>query len=425
MQILRLNTKKAHDYVKKLKERNRLRVDKEEVVRRIIEDVRRKGDSALLKYTRKFDFPITDIKVSPGEIIEGWKNVERSYISSIDALIERIKNFEKRTIPKSWIRESRGVLTGQYVNPIESVGIYVPGGKASYPSSLLMCAVPAKMAGVKRIVVVSPPDKRGKINPHILVAASRLSIKEIYKAGGAQAIAALACGTQTIPKVEKIVGPGNIYVALAKKLVRGEVEIDTLAGPSEICILAASSANPQIIAADILSQAEHDRDAVCVCITPSMKLAEKIERQIQVQKRKLRRTGILNSALKKGAIIITRNISEGVEIVNTIAPEHLEILTENPFGILPRIKNAGAIFLGKYSPVAFGDYIAGPNHVIPTGGTARFSSPLSIRDFFKVSNVISCNADGFGKLVNTGIKLAGIEEMDAHINALKIRQKIN
>jgi len=425
MKIFRWNTARAKSYIAEISCRSsRGAAGKEKEAGRIVDDVRRNGDRALRKYTRRFDAPVRNIRVTQAEIAEAYRKVDPAFVFTVDELAGRVAEFEKKSVQKSWMKESAGVIAGQYVNPVESVGIYVPGGKAAYPSSLIMCAVPARLAGVKRIVVVTPPGRDGRINPCVLTAAARMSVKEIYKVGGAQAIAALAYGTGTIKKVDKIVGPGNVYVSAAKKLVRGDVEIDILAGPSEILVLADGKARPDFIAADLLSQAEHDANALCVCVTPSMKLAKEVEKEIKVQGRNLKRKEILGSALRNCAVIVTGDMREGVDIANAVAPEHLEILAENPFSVLPGITNAGAVFLGAYSPVVLGDYAAGPNHVIPTAGAARFSSPLSVRDFYKRSNVLSCDAKGFWKLLRIAAKFAEAEGLDAHANALKIRNNV-
>ena len=426
MKIIKYGTKQFDGFINSMRSKNMLKPGIEKTVRGIIENVRIKGDNALLGYTKKFDCPkmkISDLRVKSSEIIKAYGSIERSFISAVNSLIGNIKNFEKRSIQRSWIKETGGIMLGKYLRPLDRVAIYVPSGSAPYPSSLIMCAVPAKMAGVKEIVVVSAPDKKGKIDPRILLAANKLSIREIYKAGGAQAIAALAYGTRTIPRVDKIVGPGNVYVALAKKILFGQVDIDTIAGPSEVAIITDKSTDPSYVAADMLSQSEHDAMAVSICITTDKKLAVSVEKEISVQKAKLKRAKILSVSLCNQAIIITENESQSIDAANIIAPEHLEILTKNPFDMLNKIKNAGAIFLGEYSPVAIGDYAAGPSHVLPTAGTARFFSPLSIMDFMKCSNVISCNKDGFKRLLPVAKKFAEAEGFDAHLNSLIIREK--
>jgi len=424
MKILKVGTTEANKYIGRIVNRSAYNRNSEKKVCRIIEDVRRSGDAAILKYTRLFDSPgmkLKDLKVGTGEILDSYNYVERKHLSAIDQLIKRISEFEKRLKTSSWMRERKGVILGQYIIPLEKVGIYVPGGGASYPSSFLMCAVPAKLAGVKRIIVTSPPDKKGKLNPYLLVAANKLGVSEIYKIGGAQAIAGLAYGTQILPRVDKIVGPGNIYVTLAKKAVFGDVDIDGLAGPTEVLILADGYANSRFIASDLLSQAEHAPDALAVCITSSLRLAHSILREIQIQTQDLSRKGIINLSLKKGAIILTDSMDEGINLTNQIAPEHLEVFSKNPFSLLNKIKNAGAIFLGSYAPVSIGDYIAGPSHVLPTGGSARFFSPLSLRDFLKVSNVISCDKSGLENIGKKAMRIAEIEGLDAHAKSIELR----
>ena len=424
MKILKFGTKEAKKYIHGIVNRCACGPDLEKDVSGIIGEVRRSGDAAILKYTKKFDCPgmkLKDLKVKTGEILGSYDYVEREHLSAIDRLIKRIKKFEERSKPKSWMEERRGVMLGQYVMPLEKVGIYVPGGVAAYPSSFLMCAVPAKLAGVKRIVVVSPPDKKGNLNPYLLVAANKLGIGEIYKIGGAQAIAGLACGTQIVPRVDKIVGPGNIYVAMAKKAVFGSVGIDFLAGPSEVLIIADGRANARFIASDLLSQAEHAPDALAICITPSSDLARRVQGEIQAQIQRLSRRGIIKLSLKNGAVILTSSINESINLANRIAAEHVEIFTENPFSLLSKVRNAGAIFLGSYTPVSVGDYIAGPSHVLPTAGSARFFSPLSVRDFMKISNVVSCTKRGLEDIGKSAIKIAEIEGLDAHIKSIKVR----
>ena len=426
MRILKLKTTEAKNYINRIVNRSTCSRNLEKKIYRIIEDVRKADDAAILKYTRLFDCPgmrLKDLRVRIGEILDSYNYVEHKALSAIEQLIERINKFEKRLLLKSWMKERKGVMLGQYIMPLEKVGIYVPGGVASYPSSLLMCAVPAKLAGVKRIVVVSPPDKKGRLNPYLLVAANKLGIDEIYKIGGAQAIAALTYGTRTVPRVDKIVGPGNIYVTLAKKAVFGKVDIDFLAGPTEVLILADRYANPKFIASDLLSQAEHAPDALCICITLSSRLAQSILKEIQVQMQSLSRKNIITLSLKKGAIIIVDDLNEGITLINQIAPEHLQVFTRTPFSLLNKIRNTGAIFLGSYTPVSIGDYIAGPSHVLPTGGTARFFSPLSILDFIKISNIISCTREGLENIGMMATRIAEIEGLDAHIKSIGVRIK--
>lgn len=426
MRIIRANTSAGKSYINKIINRSAYSRNLEKKVREIIENVRRTGNAAILKYTRLFDCPqmkLRDLKVRTGEILDSYNYVQRKYLSAIDRLIERISRFERGLKPKSWMKEKGGVMLGQYAMPLEKVGIYVPGGAASYLSSFVMCAVPAKLAGVKKIVMVSPPDRKGKLNPYLLVVANKLGVSEIYKIGGAQAIAGLAYGTQIIPGVDKIVGPGNIYVTLAKKAVFGDVDIDFLAGPTEVLILADGNENAEFIASDLLSQAEHSPDALAICITTSLNLANNIIKEINIHIKNLSRKNIINLSLKNCVIILAHNIEEGIKLTNQIAPEHVEVFVKNPFSLLNKIKNAGAIFLGSHTPVSIGDYMAGPSHVLPTAGSARFFSPLSIRDFMKVSNVISCTRKGLRDIGKTAIKIAEIEGLDAHIKSIETRIK--
>ena len=426
MKILKFETTEAKNYIKKIVNRSACSHNLEKKVYRIVDDVRRSGDRAVLKYTKQFDcsgIRLKDLKVRATEILDSYNYVKRKHLSAIEQLVKRISKFEKRLKPKSWMEEKQGMILGQYIMPLEKVGIYVPGGGASYISSFLMCAVPAKLAKVKKIVVASPPDRDGRLNPYLLVAANKLGISEIYKIGGAQAIAGLAYGTQILPRVDKIVGPGNIYVTLAKKVVFGDVDIDFLAGPTEILILADRHANARFIASDLLSQAEHAADALAICITSSLQLAHNILREIQTQIQNLSRKHIINLSLKNGAIILvpSDNMDESINLANQIAPEHIEVFVKNPFSLLNKIKNAGAIFLGSWTPVSIGDYIAGCSHVLPTAGSARFFSPLSIRDFMKVSNVISCTRKGLENMGKMAMRIAEIEGMDAHIKSIGVR----
>lgn len=426
MKIIKAKTIEGKNYINKIINRSACSRNLEKKVCGIIENVRKHGDTAILKYTRRFDCPqmqLKDLRVTTSEILDSYNCVERKHLSAIDLLIKRINKFEKKSKPKSWMEERQGVILGQYTMPLEKVGIYVPGGGAPYPSSFLMCAVPAKLAGVKRIIVVSPPDRNGKLNPYLLVAANKLGVNEFYKTGGAQAIAGLAYGTKIIPRVDKIVGPGNIYVTLAKKTVFGDVDIDFLAGPSEVLIIADKEADAEFIASDILSQSEHSGDALAICITHSLRLANEIVKKIKTQAKDLSRKDIISLSLKSGAIILTNNTNESINLANSIAPEHLEIFTKAPFSLLNKVKNAGAIFLGSCTPVSIGDYMAGPSHVLPTGGSAKFFSPLSIRDFIKVSNVISCTQKGLQEIGKKAIMIAEIEGMDAHIKSIAARFK--
>ncbi len=338
---------------------------------------------------------------------------------------ERIRVVHGKQKRIRWLEpEKSGELLGQLILPLSSVGVYVPGGKAAYPSSVLMNVIPAKVAGVEKIIMVTPPDKNGKISANTIVAAVEAGVTHIYKVGGAQAVAALAFGTESIPKVNKIVGPGNIYVALAKRCVFGYVGLDSVAGPSEILVIADESANPSYVAADLLSQAEHDELASSVLITTSMEFAEKVNYEIERQTERLERKDIIKKSLDNyGAVIVVESIDTAVELCNQIAPEHMEICTKEPFFVLPKIKNAGAVFLGNYTPEPLGDYMAGPNHVLPTSGTAKFFSPLSVDDFIKKSSVLAFSKEAFDKLGNDVIKFAEAEGLTAHANSVKIRMQ--
>ncbi|WP_330389516.1 histidinol dehydrogenase [Geosporobacter ferrireducens] len=397
--------------------------DIDETVERVILDIRKYGDKALLDYTYTFDKVVLNkVKVEEKEIQEAWDAVSKEFKDIIDAAKNNIWSYHEKQFQNSWIDYNEDIILGQKVTPIESIGMYVPGGKAAYPSTVLMNAIPAKIAGVQRLVMVTPPGKDGKVNPYILSAAKAVGVDEIYKAGGAQSIAALAYGTETIVPVNKIVGPGNIYVARAKKKVYGVVDIDMIAGPSEICILADETANPAFAAADLLSQAEHDEMASSILLTLSDGFAEKVKAAVNQQMVSLDRAQIAEQAIRNNsAIFIVEDMATAIEMVNDIAPEHLEIMTDNPFEMLPKIKNAGAIFLGHFSPEPLGDYFAGPNHTLPTSGTAKFSSPLGVEDFIKKSSVIYYSKAALGKVKNQIESFALHEGLDAHANSIKVR----
>lgn len=395
-----------------------------ETVRRILYRVRSGGDNALIKFTKQYDgFTPKTIKLSPAEIKRHARSSAPDVLKALRLSIKRIRKFHKHQIERSWSFNEPGITLGQVIRPIERAGVYVPGGKAAYPSTVLMNVIPAQMAGVSEIALCLPTPK-GFINPHVMAAIDLLGVKEVYTVGGAQAIGAMAYGTESIKKVDKIVGPGNIYVALAKKMVFGEVDIDMIAGPSEILILADSSANPAFIAADLLSQAEHDELASSILITDSPLLAEKVKAEIPRQLKGLkRRKDIASSSLRKyGAIIIVKNMKEAVSLANAIAPEHLEVMVKRPRRLLPIIKNAGAIFMGSFSPEPMGDYSAGPNHTLPTGGTSRFFSPLGVYDFIKRSSLIEFSHEGFLRLAPAVAALADAEGLQAHANAVRIRR---
>ncbi|MFE4522504.1 histidinol dehydrogenase [Cytobacillus firmus] len=395
------------------------------IVKNIIESVRKNGDQALKEYTEKFDgISLDGLKVPLAEIEEALSQVDGEILEIIKEAAENIRSFHEKQLRPSWMTtEENGTVLGQKITPLDSVGLYVPGGTAAYPSSVLMNVIPAKVAGVKRIVITSPPDKKtGKLPPAVLAAAHIAGAEEIYKVGGAQAIAALAYGTESIRPVDKITGPGNIYVALAKREVFGDVDIDMIAGPSEIAILADEKAQPDEAAADLLSQAEHDPMACAVLVTPSSALAEAVSAEVERQLADLPRQEIAAQSIRNyGAIYVTESMDEAVETVNSLAPEHLEILTENPMELLGRIRHAGAIFLGRFSPEPVGDYFAGPNHVLPTNGTARFSSPLNVEDFQKKSSILLYSEKA---LKDNGEKIAAfarLEGLEAHARSIETR----
>jgi histidinol dehydrogenase len=395
------------------------------VVESIIKEVEEKKDEAVFEFAKKFDgvtLSRSNVRVTKDEIDEAYKLVDKSLLDVIRKAKINIENFQKKQVEESWYTEEKnGVILGQIVRPLEIAGVYVPGGTAVYPSSVLMNIIPAKVAGVERIIMVTPPKKDG-INPAVIVAANEAGVDEIYKIGGAYAIAALAYGTETIPKVDKIVGPGNIYVATAKKLVFGVCDIDAIAGPSEIMIIADKTANADYIAADLLSQAEHDILASAILVTDSEELADAVISEIEVQMNSLSRKSIAKKAIEDfGMIVMVESIDEAVGLANLFAPEHLELAVEKPEEILSRIKNAGAIFMGQYSPEPLGDYFAGPNHVLPTGGTARFFSALGVNDFIKKSSIISYTKKALDDVKEDVITFANAEGLTAHANAVKIR----
>jgi histidinol dehydrogenase len=396
------------------------------VVKKIISDIRTLGDQALRDYTAKFDrVGLESFLVTEREIDEAYGQVDAEFISIVQEAAENIRGFHEKQLRPSWMTtEENGSILGQKITPLDSVGVYVPGGTAAYPSSVLMNVIPAKVAGVNRIVMVSPPDSDGKLPAAVLVAAKEAGVKEIYKVGGAQAIGALAYGTESIAPVDKITGPGNIYVALAKREVFGDVDIDMIAGPSEIAIIADDSARADEVAADLLSQAEHDPRACSVLITPSMALAEAVAVEVEKQLDVLPRKEIASRSIADfGVIYLTSSMEEAVETVNQLAPEHLEILTENGIELLGKIRHAGAIFIGRYSSEPVGDYFAGPNHVLPTNGTARFSSPLNVDDFQKKSSVIIYSEKALKDNGEKVAKFARMEGLEAHARAVELRLK--
>lgn len=393
-------------------------------VEEIVVNVKKYKDDAVRKYTNAFDgIELKDFKVSEKEIDDAFLKINQKLKGYLEEALANIKSYhEKQMITSFQIDKEKGIILGQIVKAIDTVGIYVPGGTASYPSTVLMNAVPAKIAGVKRLVMVTPPNKEGKVKDSILVAAKLAGVDEIYKVGGAQGIAALTYGTETIPKVNKIVGPGNIYVAIAKRLVSGYVGIDMIAGPSEIVIIADEYANPDYIAADLMAQAEHDVLAAAILITDSKELATKVSDSLNRQIKNLERKKIIDESLSNyGAILLTSSLEESISIANKLAPEHLEILTKKPLEILEKIENAGAIFLGEYTPEPVGDYFAGPNHTLPTSGTARFASALSTLDFLKKTSVVSYSKEALLDASEAIIGLANEEGLTAHANSIKIR----
>ena len=395
-------------------------------VREILDNVREKKDEALFAYTEKFDgarITKDTILVTEDEIREAYNHVDEQLVAVIRRALKNIKSYHEKQMQYSWF-DSRpdGTILGQKVTSLQRVGVYVPGGKAAYPSSVLMNIIPAKVAGVEEIIMVTPPDREGHITPTTLVAAKEAGADRIYKAGGAQAIGALAYGTESIPKVDKIVGPGNIYVALAKKAVYGHVSIDSIAGPSEILVLADDTANPRYVAADLLSQAEHDEMASAILVTTSEKLALEVSEQTDLFIKELSRGDIIQKSLDNyGHILIAGSLEEAIDAANEIASEHLEIVTANPFEVMTKIRNAGAIFIGEYSSEPLGDYFAGPNHVLPTNGTAKFFSPLSVDDFIKKSSIISYSKDALEKIHSDIETFAAAEHLTAHANSIKVR----
>jgi len=427
MRIVKLTEDNKKDLLNKLLKRSTTSYPEyEKTVADIIENIKACGDKALFEYTLKFDkFELTksNIKVTQEEIKEAYSLLDKNYVEVIRKAKANIEDFHKKQVRQTFITtKPDGSILGQRITPIASAGTYVPGGKAAYPSSVLMNIVPAKVAGVEKIVMVTPPGKDGKINPGTLVAADIAGVDEIYKVGGAQAIAALAFGTESVPKVDKITGPGNIFVALAKKAVYGNVGIDSIAGPSEIVVLADETPNPRYVAADLLSQAEHDELASAILVTTSEELARKVSDEVDGFLKILERAEIIKKSLDNfGYILVADTMDEAIDAVNDIAGEHLEILTKNPFDTMTKVKNAGAMFLGEYSSEPLGDYFAGPNHILPTNGTSRFFSPLSVDDFIKKSSIICYSEEGLRK-VHEDIELfAAKEGLTAHANSIKVR----
>lgn len=427
MKIVKLTENERNNILENLLKRSPGQyVEYENTVREILDNIRERKDEALFAYTEKFDgvkINAGNIKVTKEEIEEAYKAVDPGMVDIIRKSLANIYEYHKKQVRQSWFdSKPDGTILGQKVTSLSRAGVYVPGGKAAYPSSVLMNIVPAKVAGVEEVIMVTPPGKDGKVYPMTLVAANEAGADTIYKAGGAQAIGALAFGTESIKKVDKITGPGNIFVALAKKAVYGHVSIDSIAGPSEILVIADETANPRYVAADLLSQAEHDEMASAILITTSEELAKKVSDETDGFLKELSRSEIIKKSLDSyGYILIAKDMQEAVDTANEIASEHLEIVTKNPFDIMTKIKNAGAIFLGEYSSEPLGDYFAGPNHVLPTNGTAKFFSPLSVDDFIKKSSIISYSKEALGNIHKDIEKFAESEQLTAHANSIAVR----
>jgi histidinol dehydrogenase len=419
----------AEAFLQRLQDLRRLEdAEVERVARDIIDEVRRRGDEALLELTRIYDgasLSRGSLRASPSEFDEAWDGTDPEVRAALAEAAKNIHRFHQRPLPDSWLTwEEGGVILGERFSPIRRVGVYVPGGRAAYPSTLLMCAIPAKVAGVEEIAVCTAPTREGKANPLVLVAARIAGVDEVYKVGGAQAIAALAFGTESIPPVDKIVGPGNAYVTAAKRLVFGYVGIDMLAGPSEVVILADDSAQPSYVAADLLAQSEHDPLSMALLVTPSERLSQAVASELEDQLRTLPRREIAEESLKKhGGILLGRDLEQCLAWIDRIAPEHLGIHVREPWAVLPRLRHAGSIFLGIHSPEAVGDYWAGPNHVLPTGASARFSSALSVRDFVKASNLISYSKEALLTHGSKIARLARAEGLEGHARAIETRVK--
>ena len=426
MRILTLNKETKQDLLESLLKRSPNHYGAYEgQVNAIINDVRERKNTALFEYTQKFDGAVIDetsILVTNEEIDEAYELVDEKLLRVIRKSLVNIKKYHKKQLQNSWFMTEDGKILGQKVTPLSVAGVYVPGGKAVYPSSVLMNVLPAKVAGVDKIIMCTPPGKDGKVYPTTLVAAKEAGVDKIYKVGGAQAIAAMAFGTESIPKVDKIVGPGNIYVALAKKAVFGYVSIDSIAGPSEILVLADETANPRFVAADLLSQAEHDELASAILITTSQTLANQVSEEVDKFVEQLSRKDIITKSLENyGYILVAESMEDAIDATNEIASEHLELVTKNPFDVMTKIKNAGAIFIGEYSSEPLGDYFAGPNHVLPTNGTAKFFSPLSVDDFIKKSSVISYSKEALQEVYKDIVTFAECEQLTAHANSIKVR----
>ena len=421
--------KKEYGFIQALKSRAQ-NSDKNviSIVSEIIDNVRENGDKAVRNYTIKFDGKAPEnTEISINDIDRLIENCDKDYIETLKKAAANISDFHKRQLQQSWLTtKSDGVIMGQRIRGLKRVGIYVPGGTAAYPSSVLMNAIPAKIAGVEEIIMCTPPQKDGTPNPNIIAAAKIAGVDRVFLMGGAQAIAALAYGTETVPKADKIVGPGNIFVATAKKLLYGTVDIDMIAGPSEILIIADNSANPKFLAADLMSQAEHDKLASAILLTDSLEIAEKTKKELYIQIEKLSRKEIISSSLDDfGAIIVCSDMEQAVEFANELAPEHLEVCCNDPLEYIGKLDNAGSVFLGNYSPEPLGDYFAGPNHVLPTSGTARFFSPLSVDSFIKKSSFIYYTEKALKDDAQDVIRFADTEGLTAHANSVKVRFNIN
>ena len=427
MKVLELNDSVRSEVLDHLRTRSAGHTPEyEKIVTDIVEDVRIRGDEALFEYTEKFDHVRLDaqsILVTEEEIREAYEAVDPSLVRVIRSALQNIRTFHEKQKRNSWFESTpEGTLLGQKIVPLEKAGVYVPGGKAAYPSTVLMNVVPAKVAGVDRIIMVTPPGRDGKVNPGTLIAAHEAGTDAIYKVGGAQAIAALAFGTQSIPRVDKITGPGNIFVALAKRQVFGNVSIDSIAGPSEILVLADETANPRHVAADLLSQAEHDEMASAILVTTSSTLAQEVSKEIDAFLENLSRRPIIEKSLQQfGYLLVAQDLEQALEMVNAVASEHVEIVTKDPFDVMTRVRNAGAIFLGGYSSEPLGDYLAGPNHVLPTGGSARFFSPLGVDDFIKKSSIIYYSRQALEGVRDEIISFAKAEGLTAHANSIAVR----
>lgn len=427
MRIEKLNEKTIKNLLEDLLKRSPNQYGEyEDSVKEILAQVKERGDAAVFALTEKFDgskISVENLVVTEAEIEEAYAQVDEELLGIVRKSLKNIESYHAKQMQQSWFdSKPDGTILGQKITPLSRVGVYVPGGKAAYPSSVLMNIMPAKVAGVDEIIMTTPPGKDGKVNPTTLVAAKEAGVDVIYKVGGAQAIGALAYGTESIPKVDKIVGPGNIYVALAKKAVFGYVGIDSIAGPSEILVIADETANPRYVAADLLSQAEHDQLASAILVTTSETLAKQVSEEVDAFVAELPRKEIIQKSLDNyGHILIGETMEDVIDIANEIASEHLEIMTANPYDIMTRIRNAGAIFIGEYSSEPLGDYFAGPNHVLPTNGTAKFFSPLSVDDFIKKSSIIAYSRDALAKVHEDIEKFAAAEQLTAHANSIKVR----